>query len=228
MILTAIDLFCGAGALSKGLADAGFKVVAAVDSWSTALQSYRANFPDHSALLADVTKFDRTFAQKAGIALDKIDLVAGGPPCQGFSIQRIGDDRDERNDLVIAFAHAVVEIRPRMFLMENVPGLLGRRGQHTVRRFTRLLLDHGYDLRYSIIDAAGFGVPQTRRRVFFTGWLKDQVPEFHFPSPLLSTSAYKTVRKAIGDLPEPQRTSRRRRMTRFTAECGCQLETLSV
>jgi len=202
MTLRAIDLFCGAGGLSRGLVDAGFDIVAAVDSWDVALRSYRANFPDHLALSADASVLSAG-AISSEVKSSKIDLVVGGPPCQGFSIQRIGHDHDDRNDLVLAFGRFVAEIRPRCFLMENVPGLLGQRGRHIARKFTQTLTESGYDIRHAIVDAADFGVPQTRKRVLFVGWDRDILPEFSFLSASSPERRPRTVREAIGDLPAP-------------------------
>ena len=202
MRLTALDLFCGAGGLTRGLVESGFKVVAAVDKWEPAVHSYDANFPDHPVWKEDVVRLDRTRLRKLALS-EPVDLVAGSPPCQGFSIQRIGKDEDDRNDLVLAFGRLVRELAPSMFLMENVPGLLGRRGKTTAARFVREMSAGGYESRSAILDAACFGVPQTRRRVFFVGWRQGLLSNFTFPEPLLSENQFLTVREAIGDLPSP-------------------------
>ena len=96
---TAIDLFCGAGGLSLGLQSAGFNVVGAFDSWEPAARSYRLNFRHHPCFLEDVAALTSERLGRLGLPKE-VDLVAGGPPCQGFSIQRIGADEDVRNDLV--------------------------------------------------------------------------------------------------------------------------------
>lgn len=128
-----------------------------------------------------------------------IDLIAGGPPCQGFSIQRVGDDVDDRNDLVLEFGRIVREIRPRMFLMENVPGLLGQRGHRTFVKLATQMTNAGYRVSHSILDAAGYGVAQHRRRVFVVGQLGSTLG-FQFPEP---SAEELTVLDAIGELPEP-------------------------
>jgi DNA (cytosine-5)-methyltransferase 1 len=202
MTLRAIDLFCGAGGLSRGLSDAGFEIIAAADSWEASLRSYRANFPVHSALTVDASTITED-SLPVDVTSSRLDLIAGGPPCQGFSIQRIGQDLDDRNDLVLAFARVVSDLRPRCFLMENVPGLLGRRGKLVAGKFTRMMVDSGYDLQHAIVDAADFGVPQSRRRVFFIGWDRSTLPQFSFPLPNPVQQERRTVRQAIGDLPSP-------------------------
>jgi DNA (cytosine-5)-methyltransferase 1 len=202
MTLRAIDLFCGAGGLSRGLSQAGFEIVAAADSWEVSLHSYRANFPGHLALAADISTITAE-SLPTELTSSRLDLIAGGPPCQGFSIQRIGQDLDDRNDLILAFARVVSDLRPRCFLMENVPGLLGRRGKLVAEKFIKMMIDSGYDLQHGIVDAADFGVPQRRKRVFFVGWDRGTLSEFSFPLPHLTSEQHRTVRDAIGDLPSP-------------------------
>jgi DNA (cytosine-5)-methyltransferase 1 len=200
MALRALDLFCGAGGLSRGLVAAGFDVVAAVDSWPPALRSYAANFRSHMLLDKDVAEISSKDLRRIGVS-DEIDVVAGGPPCQGFSHQRIGSDQDDRNDLVIAFAQVVLACRSRFFVMENVTGLLGARGKTTVRRFVALMSKEGYQVQHAVLDAADFGVAQNRQRVFFVGWRTDQLGGFLFPKP--TVAVHKTVREAFLGLPSP-------------------------
>jgi DNA (cytosine-5)-methyltransferase 1 len=198
---TALDLFCGAGGLSAGLIDAGFNVVGAVDTWEPALRSYRANFLDHPVWREDVSAIDGAALHQWNLPAE-IDLVAGGPPCQGFSIQRIGADEDSRNDLVLAFGRVVVAARAKTFVMENVPGLLGTRGKALAAHFTRTMMAAGYEVRSAILNAAEHGVPQIRRRVFFVGWRRDLQGTFLFPHPR-AVSGQISVNDAIGDLPPP-------------------------
>ncbi|TIT20143.1 MAG: DNA cytosine methyltransferase [Mesorhizobium sp.] len=202
MKLRALDLFCGAGGISHGLTAAGFEIVAAIDNWKPALKSYQSNFPTHRLLSCDLGNLDQR-QWKELRSLGTLDLITGGPPCQGFSIQRIGKNDDDRNGLILAFSHLVANLRPRMFLMENVPGLLGHRGRLIAEDFIQEIRNAGYDLHHRVIDAASFGLPQLRRRVFFVGWLRDSVAPYEFPAALYSEHEYKSVRDAIGDLPSP-------------------------
>ncbi|MGH7641712.1 MAG: DNA cytosine methyltransferase [Candidatus Dormibacteria bacterium] len=198
-----MDLFCGAGGLSAGLVKAGWRVIGAADWWVPAVRSYALNF-SHPVARLDLASADvRSITGAFDLPPSPLDLVVGGPPCQGFSVQRIGPDADSRNDLVLAFAELVVGLRPRMFLMENVPGLLGSRGRATATRFERVLHLAGYDLDKTLVNAADYGVPQNRRRVFFIGWLAGQLPAFRFPSPTSSPTARRTVAESLGALPSP-------------------------
>lgn len=199
---TALDLFSGAGGFSLGLASAGFEIVGAVDCWDIATQSYALNF-SHPILKCDLS------AASGKDLLDKfrhhpgsVDLLVGGPPCQGFSIQRIGSDHDVRNHLVLEFARLVDEIRPRLFLMENVPGLLGKRGKELVAEFTAQVRRSGYEITIRVINAADFGVSQIRKRVVFAGWQTGSAP-FEFPPAVVGAGGYSTVADAFRGLPAP-------------------------
>jgi DNA (cytosine-5)-methyltransferase 1 len=203
-MLTAVDLFSGAGGMSLGLGRAGFKIVLAADYWTPACASYRRNFPDHRFVQADLGKMEPSSLAEHGVGPGSVDLVAGGPPCQGFSIQRIGPDSDPRNHLVLRFGEYVEWLRPRMFIMENVPGLVGKRGRELAAHFESRMVAAGYGVTSAVLDAAAYGVPQRRRRVVFAGWrLEDGVPPFSLPGATLRESDYRTVSDAIGDLPSP-------------------------
>lgn len=203
MNLTVLDLFCGGGGLSTGLDRAGFEILGAVDSWKPAVETYRQNF-SHPVVCADLSKFHADdIWRELGVKPCHLDLVVGGPPCQGFSIQRIGPDVDYRNNLVLEFARIVCELRPRMFLMENVPGLVGKRGCQLVSIYERTLISAGYHFKATLLNAAEYGAPQFRKRVFYCGWLDSELPSFQFPAPTHGPENFRTVWDAIGDLPAP-------------------------
>ncbi len=198
MTLKAVDLFCGGGGMSLGLQDAGFDLLAGFDNWEAAVSTYSQNFR-HPAYLADL---GRTHAADILQAIDLgpgvVDLLAGGPPCQGFSIQRIGKDLDPRNDLVVHFGRLIMGIHPKAFLMENVPGLLGRRGRSSVAEFIKVI-ETGYEHRVFRVDAVEFGVPQRRPRVLIYGWRRGlDEPNFR-----LTGLPHRpvTVAEALKDLP---------------------------
>lgn len=197
---TAVDLFCGAGGLSLGLQAAGFQILGAFDAWEPAVRSYRLNFPGHPCFLEDVAKLNAVRLAELGLPT-AVDLVAGGPPCQGFSIQRIGDDKDARNDLVLDFVRVASFLNAKMFIMENVPGLLGARGKPVFERLLALSATLGYQVETKVLDAADFGVPQHRRRIFVIGRHQDFLGHFAFPSPTIDR--YQTVAEALAGLPLP-------------------------
>lgn len=202
--LSAIDLFAGAGGLSLGLGRSGFDVRLAVEYDPIAVQTYKRNLGDH-VLAADIhTVTARKLLTNAHLRKGECDLLAGGPPCQGFSVQRRGSDKDERNDLVLHFARLIEGVLPKMFLMENVAGLLSNRGRPFLERLIAHVDECGYDADVVKIEAADFGVPQMRSRVLVVGRRRDlNLPHFTLPEPFRTPEKYMTVKEAIGDLPSP-------------------------
>lgn len=200
--LTAVDLFCGAGGFTEGLRQSGFDVLVGVDNWDAALRTYRLN---HSHLTLDMDvgslKGPGVF-DLLGVETGSIDLLVGGPPCQGFSVQRIGRDSDVRNSLVLDFARLIAELRPSLFIMENVPGLRGKRGAELLKAFAAACESGGYRVDVQTANAAEYGLPQVRRRVFVTGQPM-HLPLFHIPEPTLGADNFVSVMEAIGDLPSP-------------------------
>lgn len=162
--LTAIDLFSGAGGLTVGLKLAGFKVVAAVEIDKDAVDTYRANHPEVEVIHKDIRNINgRDLLKLTG--QKKIDLVAGCPPCQGFSKLTDKSNReDPRNELVLEMARIVEELKPKICMMENVPGLDGR-GAPLLRAFETKLESLGYMITKKVLQLADYGVPQSRRRL---------------------------------------------------------------
>lgn len=158
---TAIDLFCGAGGLSLGLIRAGFRVLLGYDQWAQAAATHRANFPhkvEHAAITPDID-------------LPPVDVVVGGPPCQGFSSAGLRRHGDGRNSLVRAFSSLVVRRRPSAFIFENVEGFLTTGDGAFVFDLLEPLIDAGYWVHLRKVNAATFGVPQHRKRVIGVGGL---------------------------------------------------------
>lgn len=203
--LTAVDLFCGAGGLSLGLGRAGFDVVAAVDNDRHAMQTFEANHPHTKALLGDVREMTARDLIGNGGALD---LLAGGPCCQGFSTHGKRWADDPRNLLFVEFLRLVDETRPRFLVMENVRGLLLAKRGAFHREILEAFQNLGYDVEGRVVNAADYGVPQLRHRLIYIGSRRTEArvayPQpTHFPVESVGglTSPYRTVRDAIGDLP---------------------------
>ncbi|MFB2970358.1 DNA cytosine methyltransferase [Aerosakkonema sp. BLCC-F183] len=198
---TAIDLFCGAGGLSLGLEQAGFDVVAAVDVDRINCQTHKLNFPHCPAICKDIAELTAAeLRQLAGIGDRTINLVAGSPPCQGFSLigkRRLGDDR---NNLVFHFVRLVAELRADYFIMENVPGLMMRSHRKYLDNAIDYLWATGYVVRSPVVlNAADYGVPQNRRRLFLIGSRRGlDLPTYSQVVPKMPP----TVWEAIADLPE--------------------------
>lgn len=166
-LLTAIDLFCGAGGLSQGMRQAGLRIVAGTDNDPDACATYARNFPDAVPLCGDIRDpqvRDQITEMAAGV-----DVVVGGPPCQAFSQMRNHTRLidDPRNSLYREFVRTVSAAKPAAFLMENVPGLAQMGIKQQV--VDDLSLGGEYEVSAQLVDAANFGVPQTRKRLLFLG-----------------------------------------------------------
>ncbi len=177
---TVVDLFCGCGGLSYGLQMAGFHICLGVDIWEDSLNTFKENHTNSEILKANVSSL--TPDRIVEIArVKKIDLIVGGPPCQGFSLSGPRNFYDERNVLYLEFLRIVKTVSPKAFLIENVPGLAGLFGGQVKERIIAEFAQIGYNVRAQILNASDFGVPQNRKRIFFVG-VKSET-EFSFPTP---------------------------------------------
>lgn len=190
----AIDCFCGAGGFSLGLQQAGYEIAYAFDNNRIATETYRKNLGNHVLETDAQTVSGIDLRSKFG----EITLVAGGPPCQGFSVQRRGGEKDERKDLIFEFLRLVIEIEPLYFVMENVSALAGPRNKHYLDRLLCSAQEAGYQTVWKVLDASNFGVPQKRKRLFVVGSRRGK---FTFPAP--TTLETRTVADAFSGLPEP-------------------------
>lgn len=169
--MKAIDLFCGCGGLSSGLRDAGFNILAGVDIEKNYIKTFTKNFPDSKSICSDLSTIDpyelmSTFNLKTG----ELDLLAGGPPCQGFSknvpkSQRLIDS--DNNKLVNVFLSHCEKILPKFILMENVAEMRNGFDQYYTEQIVNRLSDVGYLVIHGVHNSADYGVPQRRRRAFF-------------------------------------------------------------
>lgn len=198
----AIDPFCGAGGLSLGLQSAGFDVAGGFDLDPICIETLNMNKEhlNHSIFQADIRDMLKgALLKKLNIKKGDIHLLAGGPPCQGFSVQRtIGEDHDERNLLVDDYADLILDILPKFFLLENVPGIGGKRGIKIMEKYKNKISSHGYFLHEKILDAQDYGVPQRRKRFILVGELTEK-PKFSWPE--VHIKKRRTVKETIGYLP---------------------------
>ena len=193
----AIDLFCGCGGLTQGLKKAGFQVVWAIDNEPSAVAAYKANHKGVEVKEADIrgvgpSKVKRQLKLKKGA----LDLLAGCPPCQGFSTLRTAngayDVYDERNDLLHQFYIFAKAFVPKAVMLENVPGLAGT---HRFKLFLARMRKLGYEGEFKVLDAADYGVPQRRQRLIY-------IAGRGFPVSLaVPSKRLKSVRDAIAKLP---------------------------
>ena len=195
-----LDLFCGCGGLSKGFEMAGYNIVLGVDFNEPALKTYEFNHKGSKTLHGDLSapetfdKIDELVGERT------IDVIIGGPPCQGFSLTGPRNFDDERNKLYLAMIESVRRYQPKAFMIENVPGMAtlykGEVKDEILKRFRKM----GYKITCQILCSADYGVPQIRKRLVFIG-LRDGEEEFEFPTPSHTPENYVTCEQAISDLP---------------------------
>ena len=196
---TCVDSFCGAGGLSLGLGRAGFETILSFDASECAVATFRANFSGRG-LCAKAEDFTAKRLLAETEFEGRLDLFAGGPPCQGFSKQKRGAHLgDDRNELVLEFMRLVRETAPRFFLMENVDQLGKKRGKDFLHRMHEELRD--YELFPHFYNSADYGLAQTRVRFVLVGKSKDLKAAFHFPRP--TVQRWTTVGEALAGIPEP-------------------------
>lgn len=189
-----LDLFCGCGGLSYGFETAGYNVILGIDNDKKALETFELNHKGAKSICGDITEIhsENIDAVTGG---KTIDVIIGGPPCQGMSLSGPRKFDDPRNKLYLSYIRLVEEIKPKAFVIENVPGLVSLFGGQIKDSIVKRLSDLGYTVCYKILCSADYGVPQSRRRVVFVG-LKDNV--FEYPSPLKNQV---TCEMALSDLP---------------------------
>ena len=194
LMYNVIDLFCGAGGLSYGFEQAGYKVLLGIDSDSTALKTFELNHKDSLTICGDITQITYDDIKKV-IGNKTIDVIVGGPPCQGMSLSGPRKFEDPRNRLYLSFIRLVKEIQPKFFLIENVPGLVTLYKGHIKDSIVKEFSNIGYRTDYKVLMSSDYGVPQTRKRVFFAGY---KAGEFCFPEP---QDKIVTCIEALSDLP---------------------------
>lgn len=173
--LNVLDLFCGCGGMSKGLHDAGLNIIAGIDIWPPAIASYSKNF-NHQAICEDLRKltpeiFNETY-NKNNV---KIDIIVGGPPCQGFSNAGRRDKNDPRNSLFVEYVKYLHYYSPKAFIMENVMGILSMKTEDNTKVIDIIMnsLNVNYNCVICKLLASDFEVPQNRKRVIIIGIRKD-------------------------------------------------------
>lgn len=204
--LVVFDLFCGCGGFSYGFQQAGFNVALGIDMWKDATITYKHNFPNALVINEDINNISsKDLLIQSNLNAEDIDVIIGGPPCQGFSVSGKRMIDDPRNKLYKAFVNLVNEIKPKVFVMENVPGLIrlfkGKVKDQILDDFTSI----GYTVKVKQLSADNYGVPQQRKRVFFVGTNNEKISakiEFKFPEAMYGEGLKPVVtcKEAISDL----------------------------
>lgn len=201
-----IDLFAGCGGLSTGFEMAGFEIPLAVEIDAWASETYKKNHPDTFVMTEDITNIKDLDSLLDSKEIS-IDGIIGGPPCQGFSLSGNRDPKDPRNSLFMEFVRFVTHYKPKFFVMENVTGILSMvtKEKKPVRDVIRTEFENaGYNLEVFTLNAAEFGVPQSRMRVFFIG-LRNDIPydkDRVEPKGFTFGDDQITIEQAIMDLPQ--------------------------
>jgi DNA (cytosine-5)-methyltransferase 1 len=225
----AVDLFAGAGGMTLGFEQAGFDVLAAVELDPIHASVHEYNFPFWTTICQSVTETTaKNIRELSAIGDRDIDVVFGGPPCQGFSLMGKRNFNDERNSLIWHFLRLVLELQPKFFVLENVRGIIIGKHQKILHKIIAEFQSNGYQVteNYQVLNAANYGVPQNRHRLFLIGCRPDfSLPNYPQPtthppipstgrkacapttpstrsSPITALATTPTVREAIGDLPE--------------------------
>lgn len=197
--LTYIDLFCGAGGFSLGFTDAGFKNIFSIDIEPEFCETYKANFPNHRLIIKDISQLSE-IEIKSIIGNNHVDVIIGGPPCQGFSIAgNIGRKfiDDPRNSLFREFARIVEIVKPRFFIMENVARLFTHNNGQTKNEIIDTFEKMGYFVNCKVLNSADYSVAQIRRRIIFIGSLGGAKIVF----PKKNSEKFLTIKDAIDSLP---------------------------
>ncbi|MBE9092880.1 DNA cytosine methyltransferase [Tychonema sp. LEGE 07203] len=232
----AVDLFAGAGGMTLGFEQAGFDVLASVEIDPIHCATHEFNFPMCSILCKDVAQLTGAeIRNKSAIGKREIDVVISGSPCQGFSLMGKRDVDDPRNSLIFHFLRLVLELKPKFFVMENVPGIVAGKHKELLNLLISSFGESGYQVEenYQVLNAAHYGVPQARKRLFLIGCKKDfELPKYPQPTTMLpkkklpkrykkiNLPAVPTVWDAIGDLPEVEKYSELLHQDWVVAEYG--------
>lgn len=199
--MTTIDLFAGCGGLSLGFKKAGFTSLFASDIDENCMLTFQKNFPEVPFLCADITTITESDIRQI-VGEHEVDVILGGPPCQGFSLankHRDSNNTDPRNKLFYHYLKVLSWFMPKAFVLENVRGLLSMQKGLVIKEIKRCFSEVGYNVDYRVLRASMFGVPQMRDRVIVIGIRNDlqQMPKF--PRPNLNCEI--SVDDAISDLP---------------------------
>ena len=194
-----IDLFSGCGGLSEGLKQAGFKIVAAIEIVPEAIKAYKLNHKRTKVISKDIREVDCEEIKKL-LKGKPLHMLAGCPPCQGFSsvrrLNRKKSVKDDRNNLVLEYLRFVRELKPLTIMMENVPGL---KDYYLFKQVVRELEKIGYKIEVKVVNVKNYNVPQNRRRLIMVGSLLDEI---HIAE---GNNEKVTVRDVIAKLPEPDK-----------------------
>jgi DNA (cytosine-5)-methyltransferase 1 len=218
-----LDLFSGCGGISLGFSKAGYDIYSGIDFEKDSIATYNRNFRSANGIVADVSEFStQSIRTNFAYGSKQIDVIVGGPPCQGFSNANRWqtEKKDPRNKLFFEFLRFVQVIEPKIILLENVPGLFIRGKGYTRQRIHELISKLGYVVSSEILNAYHYGVPQNRRRAFIVGIREDvSTTPFSFESiPIQSGCTVKEALKDLYKFEEERGSSHKFRNTRLKSK----------
>lgn len=192
-----LDLFSGCGGLSKGFELSGFEIAGGIDFNSEAIKTFNNNFKKAKGLCCDLSEFTEDDIKSYINEIGKVDIIIGGPPCQGFSsANRNKIEDDPRNKLFYQFIKFVDIIQPKVIVIENVRGIVTTDNGYAKNQIYDIFTSRGYEVNHKLLDASEYGVPQKRIRNFF---VITKSEKFNFDN-IKKTKKKITVKEAIGDL----------------------------
>lgn len=192
----AVSLFSGCGGSDAGLLSAGFEVLMANDILPYARDVYLASQPETEYVLGDVKKIEH---------FPKAELLVGCYPCQGFSQGGVRDPSRKINTLYLEFARALKQIKPKAFIVENVSGMVRANFRHLLEDQHKVFSEIGYSVKAEVLNAADYGVPQERKRIFIVGLRSDLGLDYQFPTPTHGEGRVEptaTIGEALAGMPE--------------------------
>lgn len=201
-IYTVLDLFSGAGGLSRGFLDAGYDVVLGVDNDEMALKTFAQNHGSAKTMKLDLFNHENLEHIEKYLNDNNmtIDILVGGPPCQGFSLSGDRKEHDARNMLFTAMVKLAEKLNPKFVVLENVMGMMKLYNGKGAKRVEKGFEEIGYKMKSEEMYAPDYGIPQMRRRVFFVGVLDKNI-DFTYPKAIYEEKNYITCEQAINDLP---------------------------
>ena len=217
---TVLDLFCGCGGISCGFEMAGFEIIGGIDFNKDATDTFKLNFPSADVRCSDIsTLLDKDIKK----SYRGVDVIVGGPPCQGFSTaNRYQKETDDpRNKLFFQYIRFVNILKPKVVLIENVRGILTKDNGYAKERITTLLKELNYELSMQVLDAAEYSVPQCRKRAIIVGIRQDFLNEL-FDFRLLKPEPRVTVAEALSDLYPEEIDLLNKRRVESKATCAYQ------
>jgi DNA (cytosine-5)-methyltransferase 1 len=199
--MNVVDLFCGCGGLSMGFEMAGANILLGIDNNPAAIETFKINHKDSEAICGDIEEL--TLSEIDSVLNNKqVDVVIGGPPCQGLSLSGPRKFEDARNRLFRSFVRISAHLTPKIIILENVPGIISLFKGQVKDQILKEFKDIGYKIDFKVLNSADYGVPQIRKRAIFIGIRDDIDAPITFPNAMYDIESYVTCEQAVSDLHE--------------------------